>query len=192
MVYLNEQKKSCLSDQYNIMWVYWYDGARPINKLAEILYRQNMELIHLNKIDNSNIKIANSIKQFNSLIKLLNDKNLTLNVIKKINDDITELNSSQVMGTALSHLIKKKQNKIIKLTEKELKIVPKNYYRNLWMVLGMSAFGLPLGVAFGLSLGNIGLLAIGLPIGMAIGTLVGSKLDKKALESGKQLDIELK
>jgi ubiquinone biosynthesis protein COQ9 len=151
-----------------------------------------MELIHLNKIDNSNIKIANSIKQFNSLIKLLNDKNLTLNVIKKINDDITELNSSQVMGTALSHLIKKKQNKIIKLTEKELKIVPKNYYRNLWMVLGMSAFGLPLGVAFGLSLGNIGLLAIGLPIGMAIGTLVGSKLDKKALESGKQLDIELK
>ena len=151
-----------------------------------------MELIHLNKIDNSNIKIANSIKQFNSLIKLLNDKNLTLNVIKKINDDITELNSSQVMGTALSHLIKKKQNKIIKLTEKELKIVPKNYYRNLWMVLGMSAFGLPLGVAFGLSLGNIGLLAIGLPIGMAIGTLVGSNLDKKALESGKQLDIELK
>lgn len=151
-----------------------------------------MELIHLNKIDNSNIKIANSIKQFNSLLKLLNDKNLTLNVIKKINDDITELNSSQVMGTALSHLIKKKQNKIIKLTEKELKIVPKNYYRNLWMVLGMSAFGLPLGVAFGLSLGNIGLLAIGLPIGMAIGTLVGSKLDKKALESGKQLDIELK
>ena len=78
------------------------------------------------------------------------------------------------------------------MTEKELKIVPKNYYRNLWMVLGMSAFGLPLGVAFGLSLGNIGLLAIGLPIGMAIGTLVGSKLDKKALESGKQLDIELK
>ena len=151
-----------------------------------------MELIHLNKIDNSNIKIANSIKQFNSLNKLLNDKKLTLDVIKKINNDITELNSSQVMGTALSHLIKKKQNKIIKLTEKELKIVPKNYYRNLWMVLGMSAFGLPLGVAFGLSLGNIGLLAIGLPIGMAIGTLVGSKLDKKALESGKQLDIELK
>lgn len=140
-----------------------------------------MELIHLNKTDNSNIKIANSIKQFNSLIKLLNDKNLTVNVIEKINADITELNSSQVMGNSLSHLIKKKQNKIIRLTEKELKIVPKNYYRNLWMVLGMSAFGLPLGVAVGLSLGNIGLLAIGLTIGMAIGTLVGSKLDKKAL-----------
>lgn len=151
-----------------------------------------MELIQLNKIDNSNIKISNSIKQFNSLISLLNDKTLTVSVVEKINADITELNYSQVVGNSLSHLIKKKQNKIVRLTEKELKIVPKNYYRNLWMVLGMSAFGLPLGVAFGLSLGNIGLLAIGLPIGMAVGMLVGSNLDKKALESGKQLDIDLK
>ena len=36
MVYLNEQKKSRLSDKYNIMWVYWYDGVRPINKLSAI------------------------------------------------------------------------------------------------------------------------------------------------------------
>jgi hypothetical protein len=36
------------------------------------------------------------------------------------------------------------------------------------MVLGMSAFGIPMGVAFGLSMGNIGLLGIGLPIGMGV------------------------
>jgi len=151
-----------------------------------------MKLIRLNKIEPSNIKISNSIEQFNGLIKLLNDKILPLNIVENINADITELNSSQVVGNALSHLIKKKQKKIIRLTEKELKIVPKNYYRNLWMVLGMSTFGIPLGVVLGLSLGNIGLLAIGLPIGMAAGMLLGSKLDKKALDSGKQLDIELK
>lgn len=150
-----------------------------------------MEIIELNKID-SNQKVNNSIEQFKQLIKVLNDKKMPVKIVEKINIDIAELNSSQVMGTSLSHLIKKKQNKIIKLTEKELKIVPKNYYRNLWMVLGMSAFGLPLGVAFGLSIGNIGLLAIGLPIGMGIGVLVGSKLDEKASANGKQLDIELK
>ena len=150
-----------------------------------------MEIIELNKND-SNLKVNDSIEQFKQLIKLLNDKKLPVNIVEKINFDIAELNSSQLIGNSLSHLIKKKQNKIIRLTEKELKIVPKNYYRNLWMVLGMSAFGLPLGVAFGLSIGNIGLLAIGLPVGMAIGVLVGSKLDKKASESGKQLDIELK
>lgn len=150
-----------------------------------------MEIIELNKND-SNIKVNNSIEQFKQLNKLLNDKKLPVNIIEKINFEIELLNSSQLVGNSLLHLIKKKQNKIIRLTEKELKIVPKNYYRNLWMVLGMSAFGLPLGVAFGLSMGNIGLLAIGLPIGMSIGVLVGSKLDKKASESGKQLDIELK
>ena len=150
-----------------------------------------MEIIELNKND-SNIKVNNSIEQFKQLNKLLNDKKLPVNIIEKINFEIELLDSSQLVGNSLLHLIKKKQNKIIRLTEKELKIVPKNYYRNLWMVLGMSAFGLPLGVAFGLSMGNIGLLAIGLPIGMGIGVLVGSKLDKKASESGKQLDIELK
>lgn len=150
-----------------------------------------MEIIELNKND-TNIKVNNSIEQFKQLNKLLNDKKLPVNIIEKINFEIELLNSSQLVGNSLLHLIKKKQNKIIRLTEKELKIVPKNYYRNLWMVLGMSAFGLPLGVAFGLSMGNIGLLAIGLPIGTGIGVLVGSKLDKKASESGKQLDIELK
>lgn len=150
-----------------------------------------MEIIELNKND-SNIKVNNSIEQFKQLNKLLNDKKLPVNIIEKINFEIELLDSSQLVGNSLLHLIKKKQNKIIRLTEKELKIVPKNYYRNLWMVLGMSAFGLPVGVAFGLSMGNIGLLAIGLPIGMGIGVLVGSKLDKKASESGKQLDIELK
>ena len=150
-----------------------------------------MEIIELNKID-SNQKVNHSIEQFKQLIKLLNDKKMPVKIVEQINIDIAELNCSQLMGTSLSHLIIKKQNKIIKLTEKELKIVPKNYYRNLWMVLGMSAFGLPLGVAFGLSIGNIGLLAIGLPIGMGIGVLVGSKLDEKASAIGKQLDIELK
>ena len=151
-----------------------------------------MEIIHLNKTDNTNNKLSHSIELLNRLIQLLNDKKLPIEIVEKINANIEELNSSQVMGNALSDLIKKKQNTIIKLTEKELKIVPKNYYKNLWTVLGMSIFGLPLGVSIGLSLGNIGLLAIGLPIGMVIGMLVGARLDKKALESGNQLDIELK
>ena len=62
----------------------------------------------------------------------------------------------------------------------------------MWLALGMSTFGIPIGVAFGLSIGNIALLGAGLPIGMAIGLVVGSKMDKKAFEEGRQLNIELK
>ncbi|MCA5006809.1 hypothetical protein [Sphingobacterium bovistauri] len=151
-----------------------------------------MEIIQLIKIGNSNPKVENSIAQFKKLIEILNTKNLPENIVEKINSEISVLNSSEVDGNLFLHLLKKRQNAITKLIEKELKLVPKNHYRNLWLVLGMTAFGLPLGVVFGLSLGNIGLLGIGLPIGMAIGLLVGSLMDKKALENGKQLDIELK
>ena len=60
------------------------------------------------------------------------------------------------------------------------------------MVLGMSAIGLPIGSAFGLLIGNIGLLGLGLPIGMVIGLLIGYRMDKKAQAEGRQLNIELK
>lgn len=86
--------------------------------------------------------------------------------------------------------IKEKEKKIVKLLEKNHKIVPKKYYQTLWMILGMSAFGLPIGAAFGYLMKNMGLLGIDLPIGM--GTGVGSYLDKKALAEGRQLDIGLK
>jgi hypothetical protein len=80
--------------------------------------------------------------------------------------------------------IRKKESDILRYLEKKHKVVPIHYYRKLWFVLGMTAFGLPIGVAIGMSLGNIGLLGVGLPIGMAIGFGVGSRLDKKHWRKG--------
>lgn len=54
----------------------------------------------------------------------------------------------------------------------------------------MSAFGIPMGVAFGLSIGNLGMLGIGLPIGMGIGVAAGTVMDNKAFKEGRQLDFE--
>ena len=88
--------------------------------------------------------------------------------------------------------IKNTQSGIIKLIEKEHKLVTKNHYRNTWLVVGMAVFGIPLGVAFGASLGNMAFLGIGLPIGMAIGSAVGTAMDKKAFEEGRQIDLEIK
>ena len=59
------------------------------------------------------------------------------------------------------------------------------------MVLGMSSFGLPLGVAFGASLSNMGLLGVGLPIGMVIGIAVGLKKDNQAAKEGRQLKYSI-
>jgi len=60
------------------------------------------------------------------------------------------------------------------------KFVTKNYYRSVFLPIGMS-IGLPLGLPFGAFMGNIASgLPFGMPIGMAIGAFYGNYLDKKA------------
>jgi hypothetical protein len=126
---------------------------------------------------------------FSKLLKELRKKELPEDIIDPINMQIESINSFYGTTKELVKLMKKGQYAILKLLEKELKIVPKNYYRNLWMVLGMSAFGIPLGVAYGSLIGNMGMLGVGLPIGMVVGMAMGSAMDKKAKDSGKQLDL---
>lgn len=79
---------------------------------------------------------------------------------------------------------------LLKYTQKEHGLVPQNYYRNLWMILGMTIFGVPFGIVFGLALDNFAFFSIGLPIGMPIGMAVGAEKDKKAKEDGLQMAIE--
>lgn len=137
-------------------------------------------------------KLAKIYAQFGELLNELRKRELPLNMDNSVNEYVDQINSSALSETELAKLIKQKQTSILKQLEKELKVVPKNYYRNIWMLFGMSGIGLPIGVVFGLSIGNIGLLGIGLPIGMAIGLAIGALLDKKALNEGRQLNIEIK
>ena len=136
-------------------------------------------------------KLNEGFLQFEKLLGELRKREIPSGIISTINTEIEELNTLPDEEKELLKQTKNKQSNIIKMVENELKIVPKNYYRSTWLLLGMATFGLPLGVAFGLVLGNIALLAIGLPIGMAIGMAVGSGMDKKALEEGRQLDVEV-
>ena len=152
-----------------------------------------MNIIKLEIQDNSgDEKLNSSYAQFGELLGELNNKELPQDVIESINQDVEEINGSAFLGKDLRGLVSKKQKKIISQVEKRVKIVPKNYYRNLWLALGMTSFGLPIGVAIGLSTGNMGLLAIGLPIGLALGVIVGSRLDKKAFDEGRQLQVDIK
>ena len=152
-----------------------------------------MELIELNKrVDiDQNKKLNNEYSQFGKLLKSLNKKELTSEILSSINRSIEAINSFTDSEKELRKLICKTQSEIISLLEKELKLVMKNHYRNTWLAVGMAAFGLPLGVVFGTSLGNMGLIGVGLPIGMVIGMAVGARMDKKACDEGRQLDLEI-
>lgn len=153
-----------------------------------------MEIKELKKIPNidQNRKLFSAYAQFDKLLTELKKKELTEEIVKSINNGIDQINSVSESEKELRKQIRKTQSSILKLIEKKLKLVPKNHYRNTWLAVGMVTFGLPLGVAFGASIGNMGLLGIGLPIGIVIGMAVGSGMDKKAFESGRQLDLEIK
>jgi hypothetical protein len=153
-----------------------------------------MEIIPLNprpEIEQNEKLIKNYI-QFENLLNELKTRQLPDEIIAHINNEISLINTTSASENDLAKQISKSQSGILKLIEKELKLVPKNHYRNLWLPLGMSTFGLPLGVAFGLSLDNMAFLGIGLPIGMAVGVALGTALDNKAEKNGTQLNMEIK
>lgn len=40
--------------------------------------------------------------------------------------------------------------------------MPKNHYRNIWMAIGTAAFGIPIGLLYGVALDNYGFMGIGI------------------------------
>ena len=153
-----------------------------------------MKIIELKEIPGivENVKLKEAYIQFEQLLSELRKRELPEGLLMSINKDIQEINSTSNSGFEMRKLITKNQTRIIKILEKEMKLVPKNYYSHLWPSLGMSVFGVPLGVVIGLSLHNLAFLGIGLPIGLVLGSAVGSSMDKKALEEGRQMDVEIK
>ncbi len=131
-------------------------------------------------------------QQWQDLLGSLRDKKISDKTVGIINQEVETISSTSLRDKSLQNLLKVKQTFIISILEKDEKLVPKNHYRNRWLALGLAAFGIPLGVIFGLSLGNMGLIGIGLPIGMSIGIAVGTSMDKKAETEGRQLDVEIK
>jgi zinc transporter ZupT len=136
-------------------------------------------------------KLGRAYHQMSQLLAELRTRELSPEVISGINSELEAIHAETGSEKKQRLQLKKSQSRILKLIEKDHKLVTKNHYRNLWTALGMSAFGIPLGIAFGASLGNMAYLGIGLPIGLAIGIAVGTHMDQKAKEEGRQLDVEL-
>jgi hypothetical protein len=132
-----------------------------------------------------NPKVLQAINQLKELVVDLNHRALTMEIIDKINSEISLLNTSDFSRKS----IQKTETNIFHIVETHLNLVSKGHYRRKWLALGMTTFGIPIGVIFGLSVGNIGLLGVGLPLGLCIGIIVGNQKDKKAFQEGRQLAV---
>ncbi|MEQ9188836.1 MAG: hypothetical protein RLP15_13970 [Cryomorphaceae bacterium] len=108
-----------------------------------------------------------------------------------INQQIDVLNAHHGTQNQVGKAILRCQRKLLDLAVRKLKLTPRNYHRNVWTGLGMAVFGVPLGISFGLSMQNMGLLGIGIPVGLVIGIALGAAMDRKAKERGNQLDVDM-
>ena len=139
-----------------------------------------------------NTKVLSRYHQLGELLKALEKRELPNEIVDFINQHIELLNSVSDSEKYFAKTIKENENEILKYIEKKINVVPKNHYRKRWLSLGVGAFGLPIGVTIGSVSGNMGMLGAGLPIGLGIGSVVGSNMDKKAFNEGRQLDFEIK
>ncbi|PHQ27914.1 hypothetical protein [Leeuwenhoekiella nanhaiensis] len=137
----------------------------------------------------NNSKLKSHLEGFQKLIKSLESKDIKTKTNDYINSQIERINSFNESEKQLKRELIKAKMAVLKHLEKNENLVPKNHYQRLWLVLGMSAFGVPIGVLLGLVTGKMGLLGVGLPIGMFIGLIFGKRLDKKAADENRQLDF---
>lgn len=134
-------------------------------------------------------KIAKLVARLLEFRNELSDRQLSEKSIEQLNELITELNNDFETEKAYSKLVRKKTYSMAHTVLTNDKLIVKNHYRNQWMTLGMTIFGVPMGAAFGAALGNFAFLAIGLPIGMVIGMAVGAEKDKKAKAEARVLNF---
>jgi hypothetical protein len=136
-------------------------------------------------------KAMDSYTLYIQLLAALRLRELPPDTISSINYETELLNAVPASEAKAWHKqVSNSRTQIIRLLEKKHKLVVRHHYRNTWMAVGMAAFGVPMGVAFGASLDNMAFIGIGIPIGMVIGMGIGAAMDQKAAEEGRQLDVE--
>ena len=150
-----------------------------------------IKAIDANKYKGRSRRLDTRVQTFQKVINALNDKDIEDAIAVQINTEIDSLNASTMDEKSFKKQLHKVQMQILSIVKKELKLVPENYYRNIWMAIGMSAFGVPIGISYAIAIDNMALLAIGIPIGMVIGLGIGAGMDKKAKQEGKQLNVQI-
>ena len=134
-------------------------------------------------------KEKKEVLELQKLVPELNRREIPEEIAIQIKEKIATLNIFK--GTSKEYLKKIRSSKkaIFDMLQKELGLVPKDYYTKLWMSKGLASFGLLFGVLLYAITQNPAFIALGLPLGAAMGSLHGKKLDKKAEEENKQLDL---
>lgn len=134
--------------------------------------------------------VQRSYQKLLLILEYLDGKTVPEKVEVQLNERIDKINA-ETDPKKLGITIRKAYQRATQLLEKHMKVVPQRYYMMQWMAIGMAAFGLPIGVAFGTALDNMAFIGVGFGMGLPIGMAVGSAMDRKAEKEGRQLSFDV-
>lgn len=134
------------------------------------------------------------VKEYSLLEELiieLQDRELPPEVVVELNMEIAHLNAIVEDHKKLFKALKRVKKNVLKILHDDLGLVPKNYYRNFGLAIGMSVIGVPIGVLLSELLNDYSYVAFGFLLGMIAGLAIGNLFDKNALENNQQLQLEI-
>jgi len=133
--------------------------------------------------------LEKQIQRFQQLIRVLNEKEIPDDILTSINAEIEKVNQAESQALLTSQLAKS-YKEILKIAEQQLDLLAKNHHTMKWLAIGMAAFGIPFGAAFGMALDNMAFMGTGIGVGLAIGVAIGAQKDKEVKIAGRQLDVD--
>lgn len=134
-------------------------------------------------------KLDIAVSKLTSLINAANQHQLPDGLAEEFNLKIEQLENFSGSPDLWAKSVTKLQNTLVVSLRDQAKLVTKDYYRNLWMGVGMAVFGVPFGVVFSSMINNYAFIGIGIPIGLSLGIGIGTALDNQAKKEGRLLDF---
>lgn len=149
-----------------------------------------IEILKRKNNSGQNQKLSKAYDKMEQLIVALNAKELSEAHVKIVREDLNSIDSFAGSDKELIILLNKAYKTIMAYINKELKLVKKFHYQNLWMIYGIFA-GILFATVFdnflGTSIWNS--TAMGVSMGLLFGLLAGRNRDYTAKKEGLQLDI---
>lgn len=132
-----------------------------------------------------------AVTQFEKLIQEIHRMELPPEVIVELNIELEKLELQLAFQKKFYKQIKTSKAVLLKILYHEVGVVPINHYRDLWIALGLSGIGIPLGIFLSFFMDNSSAIALGIALGCSMGIVIGANLDNQAEAEGRQMAIRL-
>lgn len=155
--------------------------------MSEHSYQSIISDLEKKAEETDDVKLEKSLMDTAKLLAAIEKKGVP---VEDLESHLSTLKNHLALEDLKRVYIQRVYSQIVQLVQKKHGYVRPKHYQTQWMILGISLFGVPIGLIFSLVvLDNIAFMGLGFGFGMPIGIAIGMQMDKKAEAEGKVLDL---